>query len=106
VIVQHEERVTPWRPFGHHGFSHVRIWQRLTAFGMFQRHEWKRDDGSRSVDRWITGGRHWCEGAAKSVETLPSETDIAIAALKRIADGHNDSRTLAAETLHLIESAA
>lgn len=107
MLVPHEERVGSWRPFGNYGFTRVRVWQRLTPFGMYQRHEWERDDGERTADKWIlAGGRAWLPDARQTDETLPSETDLAIAALQRIADGHNDSRTLAAETLTLIGKAA
>lgn len=46
---------TDWISFGHHGFSHYRIWTRPNGAGAWQqRHEWKRDDGSIRMDDWIT----------------------------------------------------
>lgn len=107
MLVPHEERVGPWSPFGNYGFSRVRVWQRLTPFGMYQRHEWERDDGEREADRWIlAAGRRWIEGAAQTAETLPSETDLLLFAIRRIASGHNDPRALALETLSQIGSPA
>lgn len=103
MLVPHQERVGSWRAFGHHGYARVRIWQRLTPFGMYQRHEWERNDGGRSADKWIlAGGRAWLPDAQKTDETLPSETDLLLDAVRRIAGGHNDARGLAAETLAAI----
>lgn len=102
MLAPHEERVTAWVPFGHHGVARVRIWQRQTPFGMFQRHEWERDNGERWADKWIVGGRSWAQGSSQSDECLPSEAELLLAAVRRIAEGHNDPRTLAVETLHLI----
>lgn len=97
-----ETRVTPWAPFGHYGFSHVRIWAKSTEFGMWQRHEWQRDDGSTSLDRWIpSSGRSWPYGAALATSE-PSDFETLVAVLGRIAQGHNDPRSLAAETLAAI----
>lgn len=48
-----ETRRTEWIAYGHFGFSHYRIWMRKTAHGMFQRHEWRRDDGTEDMDDWI-----------------------------------------------------
>lgn len=106
MLVPHEERVTPWQPFGHHGMARVRIWQRLTPFGMYQRHEWERDDGTRYAEKWILGGRSWAAGAADTSETLPSETDLLLEAVRQIAAGHNDPRSLAVEALAAIRYAA
>ena len=53
-------RHTNWVPFGHHGYSHYRIWQEFNGRDWFQRHEWKRDDGSLSLDDWIPGAKGWC----------------------------------------------
>ena len=58
-----ETRVTDWIAFGHNGVSHYCIWQRQTPHGMFQRHEWRRDDGSTRMDDWIKGGSGWTAGA-------------------------------------------
>ncbi len=48
-----ETRATDWIKYGHFGFSHYRIWGKQTPHGMFQRHEWKHDDGEISMDEWI-----------------------------------------------------
>lgn len=106
MLVPHEERVTPWAAFGHHGYARVRIWQRLTPFGMYQRHEWERDDGTRYAEKWIAGGRSWAVGATQSDETITSETELLLEAVRQIAAGHNDPRSLAAETLAAIKDAA
>ena len=108
MLVPHEERVTPWKAVWWEDprLSAVRIWQRLTPFGMFQRHEWESRDGSRWAERWITGGKSWAAGAAAGPETLPSETNLLLAAIKRIAEGHNDPRGLAIETLAAMQDAA
>lgn len=106
MLVPHEERVTPWRSLGHYGLARVRIWQRLTPFGMFQRHEWERDDGTRTADKWIVSGNSWAVGAQPTTESLPSETDLLLAAVRQIAQGHNDPRSLAIETLEAIGNAA
>ena len=107
MLAPHEERVSPWRPFGHHGYARVRIWQRLTPLGMYQRHEWEREDGERRPERWIlASGRQWLPDARQTEETLPSETDLLLDAIRRIAAGHNDPRALALETLSQIKDAA
>lgn len=107
MLVPHEERVGSWRAFGHHGYARVRIWQRLTPFGMYQRHEWERDTGEREAERWIlSSGRSWLPDAHQTDETLPSETELLLDAVRRIAVGHNDPRTLATETLAAIKDAA
>lgn len=103
MLVPHEERVQPWRRFGHYGYARVRIWQRLTPFGMYQRHEWETDAGERAADGWIpVPGKQWLPDAARTDETLPSETDLLLEAVRRIANGHNDPRSLAVETLQSI----
>lgn len=106
MIVQHEERVGPWRSFPHHGWQEVRVWERKTPFGFFQRHEW-RGDLKHSVEDWIPaqGRRRFSPLSEITSETLPSETELAVAALRQIANGHNDSRNLAVETLQLIGQA-
>jgi hypothetical protein len=48
-----ETRATDWIAFGHHGFAAYRIWERKTAFSMYQRHEWRMDNGSIQMDDWI-----------------------------------------------------
>jgi hypothetical protein len=55
-----ETRVTPWHPYGHRGLTHYRIWQRRAEFGLYQRHEWKNEDGSTDVQKWIAApGTDW-----------------------------------------------
>lgn len=54
-----ETRVTPWSTYGHYGFAAYRIWQRFEGRTLFQRHEWKRDDGSIRMDDWIVGTSNW-----------------------------------------------
>ena len=50
---QVDTRRTDWIAFDHYGYSHYRIWKRVTQFGWEQRHEWKRDDGSVRMEGWI-----------------------------------------------------
>lgn len=104
MIVQHEERVGPWRPFPHYGLSEVRVWERQTPFGFFQCHEWRGHDGQNRVDDWIpaAGRRQFSNLSQPTAETLPSEPDLMLAALIAIASGHNDARGLAVETLQAI----
>ena len=45
-------QVTGWNAFGHYGLTHYRIWQKKTAHGMWQRHEWKREDGTTDMEEW------------------------------------------------------
>lgn len=81
MIVASEDRVTPWRDFDGHEAVAVRIWGRMTPFGMFQRHEWRRPDGSSWREGWIpAAGRRWPAGAAptlaeddESAQTLSPE---------------------------------
>lgn len=94
-----ETRVTPWAPYPHYGVREVRIWAKRTPFGMWQRHEWRREDGTISMDRWIPySGRSWPHEAA-SATGEPTDFETLVAALLRIAGGHNDPRELARETL-------
>lgn len=48
-----EIKRTGWVEFGHHGVSHYRIWKQQDGHRWFQRHEWKREDGSIEMDDWI-----------------------------------------------------
>lgn len=107
MLVPHEERVGPWRPFPYHGWSDVRVWERRTPFGFFQRHEW-RGEGKKQIDDWIpaVGRRQFNAMSQRTSETLPSELDLLLEAVRRIAAGHNDPRTLATETLAAIKDAA
>jgi len=105
VIVEHEDRVTPWSSFPHHGNARVRIWIRRTPFGFFQRHEWEREDGSIWFENWIVHpGRRFPERAAPA-DHPPTGLDLAVQALEAIEAGHNDARGLARETLAAIKDA-
>lgn len=101
MIVPHEDRVTPWRAFdGFGGVVAVRIWNRLTPFGMFQRHEWRCQDDRTRLDTWIpAAGRSWAKAAAP-VGAPVDPAELLAEALNQIADGHNDPRTLAREVLN------
>lgn len=56
----------PWYPsLPHGGFTHYRIWQRHDTLSWFQRHEWKRADGTTETDDWIIGVRCWLSHAKK-----------------------------------------
>ncbi len=50
-------KVTPWKAlwFKSEFYSHVRIWVKQTAFGFFQRHEWKYIDEKEGTyfEQWI-----------------------------------------------------
>jgi len=51
----------PWYPsLPHGGFVAYRIWQQTDGMRWFQRHEWKRSDGSLEMEKWIDGARGWC----------------------------------------------
>lgn len=102
MLVPTETRVTPWRPFGHYGATHVRIWARQTPHGLFQRHEWRCEDGSSRKEGWIVSGRQWPTGAVATNEDPPAP-EAMLAALRLIRDGHNDPRAVACETLQSIE---
>jgi hypothetical protein len=106
VIVGHEDRVTPWSSFPHYGCVRVRVWQRLTPFGFFQRHEWERKDGSVIADEWIPAPTRRFDARATPADDPHDPASALVDALRRIAAGHNDPRTLAAETLSLIGSPA
>lgn len=48
-----ETRRTEWIAYDHYGFTHYRIWMQKAPHGFFQRHEWKREDGSIDIQDWI-----------------------------------------------------
>jgi len=101
VFVAHEERVTPWKPiwWEDERLEAVRIWNRNTPFGMFQRHEWRSLDGSVWAEEWIpSAGCRWAHGAVAGDINL-DDADRMAEALRTIRDGHNDPRALAAEIL-------
>lgn len=65
----HETRVTHWIAFGHYGLTHYRIWQKKTAHGMWQRHEWKREDGTTNMEEWIASPNlGWSVGSTPVAE--------------------------------------
>lgn len=47
-----------WRPFNHYGLTHYRIWFKETEFGVFQRHEWKNEDGAARLEDWVKSPLH------------------------------------------------
>lgn len=54
----------PWYPsMSHGGLTHYRIWQQFDGMRWFQRHEWKRANGTTEMQDWISGGAGWCETA-------------------------------------------
>lgn len=89
--------VTSWSPFPYYGFDAVRIWVRRSAFGLYQRHEWRRPDGSTRRDDWIPSPGRDLPAKAEPVD-LPTVDDL-LAALEQIAAGDNDARATAAATL-------
>ena len=107
MLVPHEDRATPWKPvwWVDERLAAVRIWCRKTPFGMFQRHEWRHHDGSERAEDWIpSAGNSWAHGSEPA--RAPDPFDDVLAALQRIADGHNDPRSLAQETLAKLKAAA
>lgn len=55
----------PWYPsLPHGGYTHYRIWQQFDGMRWFQRHEWKRADGSLEMEGWISSGvTGWCQSS-------------------------------------------
>lgn len=54
----------PWYPsLSHGGFVAYRIWQQFDGLRWFQRHEWKRADGTTELESWIAGASGWCPSA-------------------------------------------
>lgn len=44
----------PWYPnLSHGGYTHYRIWIGDNGIAYYQRHEWKRVDGSIEMQDWI-----------------------------------------------------
>lgn len=62
-----ETRRTDWFAFGHYGYSHYRIWQMFDGLRWFQRHEWKREDGTTEIEKWINGVSGWLTHAEPEV---------------------------------------
>lgn len=65
-----ETRRTPWfdctqvQAWNGSGVSAYRIWERLTAYGRQQRHEWRMENGTTQLDEWIpTTFRGWAKNA-------------------------------------------
>jgi hypothetical protein len=55
----------PWYPIlSHGGYVAYRIWQQFDGLRWFQRHEWKRADGSFEMQPWIKGAEGWCADAS------------------------------------------
>jgi hypothetical protein len=56
----------PWHPeLPHGGTVAYRIWSQTDGRQFWQRHEWKRADGSIQMDDWICGGsKHVANGHA------------------------------------------
>lgn len=64
-----ETRVTPWIAYGHYGYTHYRIWDKFTSFGMMQRHEWRHEDGTEDCENWRPAMRNeWCENSTPAAE--------------------------------------
>ncbi|NOV17854.1 hypothetical protein E5S70_17525 [Ensifer adhaerens] len=59
----------PWYPsMSHGGFAAYRIWQQFDGMRWFQRHEWKRADGSLEMETWIpTGVTSWLPTSAPAL---------------------------------------
>lgn len=59
----------PWYPsLDHGGYVAYRIWQQFDGLRWFQRHEWRRADGSLEMNDWIKGAQGWCPDAARISE--------------------------------------
>lgn len=105
MIVTHEDRTTKWTPlwFDSPRYDGVRIWLRKTPFGYFQRHEWRLLDGSTHLDAWIPScakpSAPWPSNYQRPPEPAEDDESTLVLALQAIAEGHNDPRTLAANTL-------
>ena len=57
----------PWYPnMSHGGITHYRIWQQFDGMRWFQRHEWKRVNGSLEMEEWIPGVSGWVNSAVQS----------------------------------------
>lgn len=60
----------PWYPCPPHGgYVAYRIWQQFDGLRWFQRHEWKRADGSLEMDEWIPGFAGWASTATEIAAT-------------------------------------
>lgn len=54
----------PWYPtLSHGGYVAYRIWQEFDGRAWFQRHEWKRADGTLEMENWIRGAAGWSAGS-------------------------------------------
>ena len=98
MIVDHQDYVTDWKTLRSHfaGAKCYRIWIRKTPWGNFQRHEWKGGDDEPSwSEDWIRATR---SPLGANFSPVPGE-DAVFKALREIAEGHNDPRALARETL-------
>lgn len=97
--MESQTKVTPWAQFNHYGLTHARIWTKKTPFGLWQRHEWRREDGSTSAEPWTPTGAKDHPAHALPATPKPTDSETMIHTLERIAAGHNDPRSLALETL-------
>lgn len=110
MIVPHEDRATGWKPlwFDSPRYDGVRIWMRRTPFGYFQRHEWRLLDGSTHFDPWIPSyakpSTPWPAGYQRLSQPAEDDESALVLALRAIAEGHNDPRTLAADTLSALRN--
>lgn len=107
MIVSHEDRVTAWRPLWWEDpyRTEVRIWLRRTAFGFFQRHEWRRRDGDIQSDDWIPSpSRAFPDHFAAPTDLPPDDEAVLLQALAAIAAGHNEPRRLAREALEAMRA--
>lgn len=48
-----KEFLTPLHPFGHYGYKAYQIRFRRNEFGLFQRHEWQRENDTFEIEEWI-----------------------------------------------------
>lgn len=94
---------TPWTEvdWPDRNVTAYRIWLRQTPFGVFQRHEWRRRDGSADRDDWIASAGLAIPPHCIAIEPDEPSADAMRQALEQIADGHNDPRALARQTLRL-----
>lgn len=55
-----ETRRTDWLSLD--GVSPFRIWKQFDGLRWFQRHEWRKADGSVEMDEWIPSFGPWSKG--------------------------------------------
>lgn len=54
-----ELKGAPWSG----GLVAYRVWKQFDGMRWFQRHEWKRADGTTEMDAWIRGAEGFSEGS-------------------------------------------